>query len=248
MAKLCQLLRMSVNVAWSSSDRVVICYVLPVLWLYGSSCVKVTCRQQFPVDTSSLQNTNGSHTLQVIHNHCRAATITGSIRNRDLVPFDFGWGHSHYKHKGSVKAETTVSPPTKFCLKQLLLWVVYRGQSLWSTIALLNVNIWSAGDCNPMLDGQQYVGNTSVTVSNKQCQAWASQSPHEHSFNQVKLFPDSSITDASNYCRNPSSSSVGLWCYTMDPNTRWERCNVPICGQSVCFIKLTLVTNYHSNT
>jgi len=30
-----------------------------------------------------------------------------------------------------------------------------------------------------------------------------------------------------NFCRNPSSASSGdtIWCYTTDPNTRWEYCN-----------------------
>jgi len=100
----------------------------------------------------------------------------------------------------------------------------------------------SAGDCKPTPDGRHYIGHMSVTESGKQCQAWTSQSPHEHSFNQDNTFPDSSITDASNYCRNPDMNyDEGVWCYTMDPNTRWERCNVPICGQSVYFIKQNVI-------
>lgn len=33
----------------------------------------------------------------------------------------------------------------------------------------------------------------------------------------------------SNFCRNPDGDSGGPWCYTTDPNTRWEHCNVPNC-------------------
>ena len=32
-----------------------------------------------------------------------------------------------------------------------------------------------------------------------------------------------------NYCRNPDSVSGGPWCYTTDPNTRWEYCDIPKC-------------------
>jgi len=47
------------------------------------------------------------------------------------------------------------------------------------------------------------------------------------------MFPDESVNDASNYCRNPDSDyDEGVWCYTTDPATRWERCDVPACGLS----------------
>ncbi len=32
-----------------------------------------------------------------------------------------------------------------------------------------------------------------------------------------------------NYCRNPDNEPEGAWCYTADPNVRWEYCNVPDC-------------------
>ena len=85
-------------------------------------------------------------------------------------------------------------------------------------------------DCNPTLDGHQYRGHTSVTESGKQCQAWASQSPHKHKYTNDSLFPDGSVIDASNYCRNPENSFKGTWCYTTDPGTAWEKCDVPVCG------------------
>jgi len=90
-------------------------------------------------------------------------------------------------------------------------------------------------DCNPTPDGSQYIGHKSVTVSGKQCQAWASQYPHEHGYSLFVVFPDSSITDAGNYCRNNNFGRP--WCYTVDPNTLKEECEVPNCGESVCIIK-----------
>ncbi len=32
-----------------------------------------------------------------------------------------------------------------------------------------------------------------------------------------------------NYCRNPDNKPHGPWCYTTDPNKRWEFCGVPKC-------------------
>lgn len=33
----------------------------------------------------------------------------------------------------------------------------------------------------------------------------------------------------SNFCRNPDGDSNGPWCYTTDPNQRFEFCNIPQC-------------------
>lgn len=41
-------------------------------------------------------------------------------------------------------------------------------------------------------------------------------------------YPDKGLDD--NYCRNPD----GLhrpWCFTTDPNTPWEYCNIKVCGK-----------------
>ncbi|XP_035682842.1 plasminogen-like [Branchiostoma floridae] len=32
-----------------------------------------------------------------------------------------------------------------------------------------------------------------------------------------------------NYCRNPDWKGGTIWCYTMDPDTRWEYCRHPAC-------------------
>ena len=45
-------------------------------------------------------------------------------------------------------------------------------------------------------------------------------------------FPDNTVEDASNYCRNPIIGfKAGPWCYTVDRNVRWESCDVPVCGK-----------------
>jgi len=116
---------------------------------------------------------------------------------------------------------------------------LYVGFRLNCTLWLFWTNVWIAANqvCNPTSDGRQYVGHVSVTSSGKQCQAWASNSPVNHSYTQDSMYPDGSRIDASNYCRNPASDwDGGVWCYTMDPEQRWERCDVPLCGQLLCCI------------
>uniref|UniRef100_A0A7N6AU40 Macrophage stimulating 1 n=1 Tax=Anabas testudineus TaxID=64144 RepID=A0A7N6AU40_ANATE len=37
-----------------------------------------------------------------------------------------------------------------------------------------------------------------------------------------------------NYCRNPDGDRIGPWCYTTDPERRYESCNIPQCKDEVC--------------
>ena len=87
-------------------------------------------------------------------------------------------------------------------------------------------------DCNPTASGREYVGHVAVTENGRTCQAWSAQSPHSHNYNNDTMYADGSQSDARNYCRNPDADFTGLFCYTTDPRVRWERCNVPPCGQS----------------
>ena len=73
-----------------------------------------------------------------------------------------------------------------------------------------------------------YRGTIAKTNSGRTCQAWGSQSPHAHSRTPAN-FPDSNLV--SNYCRNPDGEP-SAWCYTTDPNVRWEYCSVPVCSAS----------------
>lgn len=37
-----------------------------------------------------------------------------------------------------------------------------------------------------------------------------------------------------NYCRNPDNDEKGPWCYTTDPATRFDYCDIPECeGQEL---------------
>ncbi|XP_054633082.1 hepatocyte growth factor [Dunckerocampus dactyliophorus] len=81
--------------------------------------------------------------------------------------------------------------------------------------------------------GQSYRGRSSVTVTGIQCQAWASNIPHEHKF-MSKRFRKKDLRE--NYCRNPDNSTVGPWCFTTDPRAhlRHQECAIPQCSQVEC--------------
>ncbi|XP_076105786.1 perlucin-like protein [Mytilus galloprovincialis] len=70
--------------------------------------------------------------------------------------------------------------------------------------------------------GKNYTGKINKTRFGQKCQAWKSLAPNKHPF-AVKL------ADDEDYCRNPDTELYGPWCYTTDPGTRWEYCNVPYC-------------------
>ncbi|XP_030302722.1 plasminogen isoform X6 [Calypte anna] len=75
--------------------------------------------------------------------------------------------------------------------------------------------------------GQSYRGTTSVTVSGKKCQAWNSMFPHRHEKTPDR-FPNADLRD--NYCRNPDGDN-SPWCFTTDPSTTWEYCNIKRCDE-----------------
>lgn len=85
-------------------------------------------------------------------------------------------------------------------------------------------------DCRLTDRGLEYTGHQSITVSGRTCQRWLSQSPHKHNFTDAKSFPDYSLEDADNFCRNPDNSAEGPWCYTTDPDRQREQCDVPKCN------------------
>ena len=79
--------------------------------------------------------------------------------------------------------------------------------------------------CDETVSGYRekgYRGCQTKTVNGRTCQAWNSQSPHRHG-----NYKPGSEYDAGNhnYCRNPDNDGGGIWCYTTDPNKRWEYCN-----------------------
>ena len=64
-----------------------------------------------------------------------------------------------------------------------------------------------------------------MTASGKTCQAWTAQSPHSHT-RTPQNYENAGLEN--NYCRNPDGEDKA-WCYTTDPDDRWDFCDVPNC-------------------
>lgn len=73
--------------------------------------------------------------------------------------------------------------------------------------------------------GVHYRGTQNTTKSGKDCQKWTETSPQDPSsaIQTILSSNDKQGLGDHNYCRNPDDSDT-LWCYTTDPNTRWEKC------------------------
>ena len=70
--------------------------------------------------------------------------------------------------------------------------------------------------------GTGYRGCQSVTRSGLMCQSWAAQTPHQHSLADESA--GESAEAAKNHCRNPDGGD-SIWCYTTDPNVRFDYCD-----------------------
>lgn len=89
-------------------------------------------------------------------------------------------------------------------------------------------------DCQAIKGDRGFTGTTSTTKKGYTCQRWDTQEPISHTHNaesnDASYFPEDTLAEASNYCRNPDSDSGGLWCYVVDGGTdKWDYCDVPQC-------------------
>lgn len=84
--------------------------------------------------------------------------------------------------------------------------------------------------------GRYYQGTVNVTKHGLPCQKWDSEDPHSH-FRPPMVFPE--VQNAENYCRNAGGEEPSPWCYTMDPNVRWQHCDIPPCGNNTDLTDVT---------
>eukprot|EP01052_Picozoa_sp_SAG31_P026324 SAG31_NODE_2378_length_5838_cov_11.939362_1_plen_1456_part_01 len=89
-----------------------------------------------------------------------------------------------------------------------------------------NCDIGPAHDCDVYCeaDASDYVGLVAETITGRTCQMWAAQTPHSHT-RTPNNYPEFGLEGEHNYCRNPDGEPTA-WCYTTDPGTRWELCDV----------------------
>ncbi|XP_040523873.1 plasminogen [Gallus gallus] len=78
--------------------------------------------------------------------------------------------------------------------------------------------------------GKDYRGTEAKTWRGIPCQKWSEKSPHSPNFTPEK-HPRAELEE--NYCRNPDGDVRGPWCYTTDPATRFDYCNIPECEEQV---------------
>ena len=86
--------------------------------------------------------------------------------------------------------------------------------------------------------GDEYTGTLSRTYSNVKCESWSGTH-----FGPAD-FPDASVQDAHNYCRNPDKDAGGPWCFISDRDPDWQYCDVACCptGKASTFLILGLST------
>jgi len=94
---------------------------------------------------------------------------------------------------------------------------------------LVSSPVGAVHQCKTSKLGHEYSGTLAKTVNGLTCQAWTSQDPQTHK--ELTDFPEGSEEGAKNYCRNPDDSPDGPWCYTTDPDVRWEYCDVKFCEE-----------------
>jgi len=98
-----------------------------------------------------------------------------------------------------------------------------------TTIGIIMIHMRNGVISDCMNPGDRYVGNRRLTLSGRTCQRWDSQSPHKHNTNPIDL-PEASLSEASNFCRNPDNKPTGPWCYTTDLDVIWETCSIHMCN------------------
>lgn len=90
--------------------------------------------------------------------------------------------------------------------------------------------------CKKTREGTEYAGSLSHTLSGYPCQCWDTQAPHPHNMTDPDRFPDATLGQAANYCRNPDGSPGGPWCYTTHSEVMWEKCDITFCsGMFIAF-------------
>ena len=109
-------------------------------------------------------------------------------------------------------------------------------------------------DCKQNVRGLKYTGKINITEKGENCLPWNDQYISLYWKLKDSQYPDKSVEEASNYCRNIWNFEKGPWCFTSHYNSSKNYtlayCGIPIC--SICnylndiYIKNTL--NSHVKT
>ena len=86
--------------------------------------------------------------------------------------------------------------------------------------------------CKTSSLGMYYMGDTNATRTGRRCIFWSQVLDWRR---EKYRFPDDTIQDLSNYCRNPSGKMLGPWCHYGTDTNEWEYCDVPLCP-GICYV------------
>ncbi len=135
--------------------------------------------------------------------------------------------HPHSVSKGGCHSPLCASK----CLSEYL---GYPGSGALGIHIDWCVNVWVIilpldKDCCTTRNCIEYQGSTDRSESGLFCFPWTSVA--ENVPVNVLQFPDRTLNDASNFCRNVGGLRSKPWCYTDKLGTSWQYCNISFCGQ-----------------
>ncbi|KAL0278425.1 UNVERIFIED_CONTAM: hypothetical protein PYX00_000253 [Menopon gallinae] len=96
----------------------------------------------------------------------------------------------------------------------------------------------NVGECRLAGTANDYIGHLNQTRSKRSCQEWKKFTNEREV--KVDNFPDPTLDDTSNYCRNPSKTPGGPWCFTTDRGVPRDFCYVKDCDKS---LESTVITS-----
>jgi len=114
----------------------------------------------------------------------------------------------------------------------------YIDSKIWTGSRFEDCGIpWCGEGCCWEDKCKDYRGNLAVTVSGRKCQRWDSDKPHRRNNDVKEAVKNNKAALTSNYCRNPTNGKT-VWCYTDDPQKRWEYCDIRRCKKDSCELSL----------
>ena len=161
---------------------------------------------------------------------CQNKTVTGKTCQRwdEQSPHGHSRTPQRYSHKGIGNHNYCRNPDNS---RHGIWCYTNETQTRWEYCDSLNAeqanenpNCENAAETIRGYRQRDYRGCQNKTVSGKTCQNWTSHEHNPHHHITPESRPNKGLGDH-NYCRNPDNSSGGIWCYTTDPNKRWEYCD-----------------------
>ena len=170
--------------------------------------------------------------------HCREYIL--SVRFSHLQPCVWlKWPFSYRFESSRANSLVTIVyiltlVASSWELYEYLLRVIYiqSDLKLYFHICIFQCHVLSwcvAAGCKTTAKGEEYSGTLSRTPSGNTCQRWDTDTPHQRTSAARDPANYTGGVFPENFCHNASGRYAKPWCYTTDPNKRWEYCDVPMC-------------------